>query len=62
VVAGASDAAKVTDEEPEALYERLAAEGRTRRQAVKEVARRCKLSAREVYRRVLDAEKRREEA
>jgi 16S rRNA (cytidine1402-2'-O)-methyltransferase len=56
VVAGAPDAAQVTEEEPEALYGRLAAEGRTRREAVKEVARRCGLSAREVYRRVLDAE------
>jgi 16S rRNA (cytidine1402-2'-O)-methyltransferase len=57
VVAGAPDTVQVTEDEPEALYGRLAAEGRTRREAVKEVARRCGLSAREVYRRVLDAEK-----
>jgi 16S rRNA (cytidine1402-2'-O)-methyltransferase len=56
VVAGAPDAAPATDEEPEELYARLAAEGRTRREAVKEVARRCGLPAREVYRRVLEAE------
>lgn len=40
-------------EEPEHLFARLAAEGRTRRDAVKEVARRLGLPAREVYRRVL---------
>jgi 16S rRNA (cytidine1402-2'-O)-methyltransferase len=57
VVAGASETVPAGDEEPEALFIRLAAEGRTRREAVKEVARRCGLSAREVYRRVLDAEK-----
>jgi 16S rRNA (cytidine1402-2'-O)-methyltransferase len=57
VVAGVSDAAPAVDEEPEALFARLAGEGRTRREAVKEVARRCGLPAREVYRRVLEAEK-----
>jgi 16S rRNA (cytidine1402-2'-O)-methyltransferase len=57
VVAGASDAAPVVEEEPEVLFARLAGEGCTRREAVKEVAHRCGLSAREVYRRVLDAEK-----
>jgi 16S rRNA (cytidine1402-2'-O)-methyltransferase len=40
---------------PEALFARLSAEGRTRREAVKEVARRLGLPAREVYRRVLEA-------
>jgi 16S rRNA (cytidine1402-2'-O)-methyltransferase len=43
----------IADETPEGLYARLAAEGRTRRDAVKEVARRFALPAREVYRRVL---------
>lgn len=38
----------------EALFSRLTAEGRTRREAVKETARRLGLPAREVYRRVLD--------
>jgi 16S rRNA (cytidine1402-2'-O)-methyltransferase len=57
VVAGAPEAAPVADEEPEVLYARLAGEGRTRREAVKEVARRCGLPARDVYRRVLDSEK-----
>jgi 16S rRNA (cytidine1402-2'-O)-methyltransferase len=61
VVTGASEADRSVDEtveeEPEALFTRLAGEGRTRREAVKVVARRCGLSAREVYRRVLDAEK-----
>ena len=56
VVGGATDAPPVPEDEPEALYARLAAEGRTRREAVKEAARRCGLSAREVYRLVLDAE------
>jgi len=42
-------------ESAEALFIRLSAEGRTRRQAVKEVARRLGLPAREVYRRVLEA-------
>jgi 16S rRNA (cytidine1402-2'-O)-methyltransferase len=41
------------DEEPEALFARLVAEGRTRRQAVKETARALGLPARDVYRRVL---------
>ncbi len=57
VVAGAPEDGPVADEEPEVLYARIAGEGRTRREAVKEVARRCGLSAREVYRRVLDSEK-----
>ena len=44
-------------EEPEALYSRLAAAGKTRREAVKEVSRTLGIPAREVYRRVLEAEK-----
>jgi 16S rRNA (cytidine1402-2'-O)-methyltransferase len=61
VVAGATEATPPSAEEPEVLFGRLAAEGRTRREAVKEVARRCGLPAREVYRRVLEAEKARRE-
>jgi 16S rRNA (cytidine1402-2'-O)-methyltransferase len=57
VVAGAPDRAPATTETPEALFARLTAAGRTRRAAVKEVARALGLPAREVYRRVLqDAE------
>jgi 16S rRNA (cytidine1402-2'-O)-methyltransferase len=58
VVAGASDAteAGAASEAPEALFARLVAEGRTRREAVKETAKRLKLPAREVYRRVLTRE------
>jgi len=41
------------EETPEAMFARLVAEGRTRREAVKEVARRLGLPAREVYKRVL---------
>jgi 16S rRNA (cytidine1402-2'-O)-methyltransferase len=52
VVAGAAEAAQAS-EEPEALFARLVAEGRTRRQAVKETARALGLPARDVYRRVL---------
>ena len=40
----------------EALYARLVGEGKTRREAVKEVARLLGLPAREVYRRVQEAE------
>ncbi len=40
-------------ETPEALFARLCAGGRTRREAVKETARRLGLPAREVYKRVL---------
>ncbi len=58
VVAGAPDAAPETDETPEVLYARIVSDGRTsRREAVKEVARQLGLPAREVYRRVLEAEK-----
>lgn len=54
VVAGAGErAAPAVVESPEALFARLAAEGLPRRDAVKEVARRLGLSARDVYRRVL---------
>lgn len=60
-VAGADpDAAVAAEREagepPEELYARLVAEGRTRREAVKEVARRLGLPARAVYDRVLAAE------
>ena len=59
VVAGAREAAvPAEDEDPAALYSRLTADGQTtRREAVKAVARRLGLPAREVYRRVLEAEK-----
>jgi 16S rRNA (cytidine1402-2'-O)-methyltransferase len=52
VVAGAPEQA-AAEGEPEEIYARLAAEGLTRRAAVKETARRLGLPAREVYRRVL---------
>jgi 16S rRNA (cytidine1402-2'-O)-methyltransferase len=52
VVAGAPEA-PLAEGRPEELYARLAAEGLTRRAAVKETARRLGLPAREVYRRVL---------
>jgi 16S rRNA (cytidine1402-2'-O)-methyltransferase len=53
VVSGASDAPPALDEAPEALFARLRAEGHTRREAVREIARRTGLPAREVYRRTL---------
>jgi 16S rRNA (cytidine1402-2'-O)-methyltransferase len=53
VVEGAAGATVVT-ESPEALFARLTALGKTRREAVKEAARLLGLPAREVYRRVLD--------
>ena len=56
VVAGAPEAAPAAGLEPVALYRELAAEGRTRREAVKEAARRLGLPAREVYRLVQEAE------
>ncbi len=56
VVAGASPAAPGSSEPLEALYGRLVAEGKTRRQAVKEAARLLGLPAREVYRRIQEAE------
>jgi 16S rRNA (cytidine1402-2'-O)-methyltransferase len=56
VIAGAGEAAAPT-EDAETLFHRLVAEGRTRREAVKETARALGLPARDVYRRVLrDAE------
>jgi 16S rRNA (cytidine1402-2'-O)-methyltransferase len=55
VVAGAPERPRGT-EDPLALYRVLAAEGRTRREAVKEVARRLGLPAREVYRLVQQGE------
>jgi 16S rRNA (cytidine1402-2'-O)-methyltransferase len=54
VIAGAPEEAP-TREGAAALYARLAAAGRTRREAVKEVARLLGLPARDVYRQVLDA-------
>ena len=53
VVGGAPAAAVATTETAEGLFARLTGEGRTRREAVKEVARALGLPAREVYRRVL---------
>jgi 16S rRNA (cytidine1402-2'-O)-methyltransferase len=53
VVAGAADPGPGAAESPEAMFARLVAAGRTRRDAVKEVARAIGLPAREVYRRVL---------
>ncbi|HET9314273.1 MAG TPA: 16S rRNA (cytidine(1402)-2'-O)-methyltransferase [Vicinamibacteria bacterium] len=53
VVAGAPEA-PVETAAPEELFARLTAEGLTRRDAVKETARRLGLPAREVYRRVLE--------
>ncbi len=51
-VGGAREAAPPSEGDAVALYRTLAAEGRTRREAVKEAARRLRLPAREVYRRV----------
>ncbi len=61
VVAGAAEAPGETaagmasGETPEALVRRLMAEGRPRRAAVKEVARRTGLPARQLYQRVLSS-------
>jgi 16S rRNA (cytidine1402-2'-O)-methyltransferase len=52
VVSGAADDPRPS-ESVEVLYARLTAEGKTRREAVKETARLLGLPAREVYRRVL---------
>ena len=52
IVSGASDDPRPS-ESVESLFARLTAEGKTRREAVKEVARLLGLPAREVYRRVL---------
>jgi 16S rRNA (cytidine1402-2'-O)-methyltransferase len=56
VVAGAAEAQPSGTETAEALFARLTTEGRTRREAVKEVAKTLGLPAREVYRRVLQDE------
>ena len=55
VVAGAPEPEPST-EDPVALYRRLAAEGRTRREAVKEAARRLGRPARDVYAVVQEGE------
>jgi 16S rRNA (cytidine1402-2'-O)-methyltransferase len=60
VVAGAPEKAPAGEEDPVALYRALAEEGRTRREAVKEVARRLGRGAREVYQLVQAAEPGRE--
>jgi 16S rRNA (cytidine1402-2'-O)-methyltransferase len=57
VVAGAPERRPPTNETPEALYARLTTDGLTRREAVKEIARRLHLPARDVYRLILDSEK-----
>jgi 16S rRNA (cytidine1402-2'-O)-methyltransferase len=54
VIAGAPERTPAESESVEFLYARLTAEGKTRREAVKEVARLLGLPAREVYRRVLE--------
>ena len=56
VVAGAQEPAPPADQDPVALYRSLARDGRPRREAVKEAARRLRLSAREVYRLVQEAD------
>jgi 16S rRNA (cytidine1402-2'-O)-methyltransferase len=56
VVAGAPETALAAGQDPVALYRALASEGRTRREAVKEAARRLGRPAREVYRLVQEAE------
>jgi 16S rRNA (cytidine1402-2'-O)-methyltransferase len=58
VVKGAPGASLSARPEPVPLYRELAAEGRTRREAVKETARRLGLGARDVYRLVQAAEAR----
>jgi 16S rRNA (cytidine1402-2'-O)-methyltransferase len=56
VVAGAKEREPAGDEDPVALYRTLAEGGLTRREAVKEAARRLGRRAREVYRQVQEAE------
>ena len=58
VVAGAPAVTPATtgSEEVQALFDRLVAEGKTRREAVKEAARRTGRPAREIYRQVLKRE------
>jgi 16S rRNA (cytidine1402-2'-O)-methyltransferase len=58
VVSGTAETEPPPGETPQDLYARLAAEGRTRREAVKEAARRLRLPAREVYRLVQEEGKR----
>ena len=53
VVEGAAEEAP-PEADVETVYAALAAEGLTRREAVKETARRLGLPAREVYKKVLD--------
>jgi 16S rRNA (cytidine1402-2'-O)-methyltransferase len=55
VVAGAPE--RADPQSPRTLFESLVAQGRTRREAVKETARRLGRPARDVYREVLDAER-----
>ena len=57
VVAGAADAPPQAGADPVAVYRAIAASGCTRREAVKEAARRLGLPAREVYRLVQEAER-----
>jgi 16S rRNA (cytidine1402-2'-O)-methyltransferase len=54
VVAGSGPTADPATDTPEALFAQLVSAGRTRREAVKETARRLRLPARDVYRRVLN--------
>jgi 16S rRNA (cytidine1402-2'-O)-methyltransferase len=54
VVAGSGPKADPATDTPEALFAQLVSAGRTRREAVKETARRLRLPARDVYRRVLN--------
>jgi 16S rRNA (cytidine1402-2'-O)-methyltransferase len=56
VVAGAAPPAAAGAADVEALFARLTAEGRPRREAVKEIARLTGLSARDVYQRTLESD------
>ena len=53
VVSGGAETAADSSESVETLFRRLTLEGRTRREAVKHVARSLGIPARELYRRVL---------
>jgi 16S rRNA (cytidine1402-2'-O)-methyltransferase len=53
LVVGGAPAEAASGESPEELFDRLTAEGLTRRDAVKETARRLDLPTRDVYRRTL---------
>ena len=55
VVTGRPAASAVSEEPLESIYARLVAEGKTRREAVKEAARLLGRPAREVYGRVQEA-------